>query len=325
MTRPNSKEPRLTAATAAFVKNLEAAGGPPLYTLTPQQAREVLNQAQAGPVQLPEVVREDLELPVGPGGRTAVRIVRPVQGRAPLPFMLYLHGGGWIMGNKETHNRLVSELVAKSGRAAVFVDYTPSPEARYPVAIEQDYAVLKHLAETGEKYSLSPERPIVVGDSVGGNMALALALKAKGPGPRVQSLILFYPVTDAGLDTESYHDFAEGPWLTKKAMEWFWEAYLPDKAQRSEPGVSPFKASLEELEGLPPTLIITAENDVLRDEGEAMAFKLDQAGVPAASVRLNGTIHDFVMLNALAGTGPAQAAVKLAVAAVKAADRSKYK
>ena len=222
------------------------------------------------------------------------------------------------MGNKDTHNRLVSELAAQSGRAAVFVDYPPSPEARYPEAVEQAYAVLEHLDVEGRKYSLSGNKPIVVGDSVGGNMSLAAALMSqKKKGPKIERLVLFYPVTDANFETESYNDFAEGPWLTKKAMQWFWDAYLPEKDKRSEPTATPLQAAMEDLKNLPPTLIITAENDVLRDEGEAMATKLDQAGVPTASVRMNGTIHDFVMLNDLAETGPAKAAVCLAVAVIK--------
>jgi len=320
MTRPNSRKPHLTAQTQEFINKLEAAGDPPLYTLTPEQAREVLNKAQSGSVKLPDVETNDLEMPVGPGGKTSVRIIRPAGPTGSLPFFLYLHGGGWIMGNKKTHHRLVSELAARSGRAAVFIDYPPSPEARYPRAIEEALAVLTHLADQGGQYSLSPDKPVIVGDSVGGNMALATAMMAKKkPGPEIAGLVLFYPVTDAGLDTESYQDFAEGPWLTKKAMEWFWEAYLPDKGGRAEPTVSPLRAAPEALKGLPPTLIITAENDVLRDEGEAMADKLDKAGVPTANVRMNGTVHDFVMLNDLAGTGPAKAALTLAAAVIKAA------
>ena len=223
MVKPNSRTPHLTKGTKEFVDKLEKSGAPPLYTLTPQEAREVLNQTQSGNVRLPEVEREDLYMPVGPSGRTAVRIIRPVAKKnEALPYFLFIHGGGWIMGNKDTHNRLVSELAAQSGRAAVFVDYPPSPEARYPEAVEQAYAVLEHLDVEGRKYSLSGNKPIVVGDSVGGNMSLAASLMSqKKKGPKLERLVLFYPVTDANFETESYNDFAEGPWPTNKAMQLF--------------------------------------------------------------------------------------------------------
>lgn len=324
MPKPNSKEPHLTAGTQKFVNGLEAAGGPPLYTLTPQQARGVLNKAQSGPVKLPEVEKEDLEIPAGPNGKTPVRIIRPAKHKGPLPFVLYIHGAGWVMGNKETHDRMVCELADRSGRAIVYPDYSLSPEAHFPIAIEQSYATLKYMVENGAGHSLSADEPIVSGDSVGGNMSLAVALMAKQRREvAITALVLFYPVTDARMNTESYEDFADGPWLTQKAMEWFWDAYLPDKSKRSDPLVSPLQASMEELEGLPPTLIMTGENDVLRDEGEAMAVRLDEAGVPVTSIRFNGTIHDFAMLNDLADTGQARTSITLAAAAIREAGPTK--
>ena len=316
MSGPNSQHPNLTKMTKAFTDELAAQNAPPLYTLTPEAARQVLIEAQSGPVDEPEVQTRDLDLPVGPQGHTSVRLVGRDLG-APAPLMLYLHGGGWVMGNKATHDRLVRRLAYETGVTAAFVDYVPSPDSQYPQPLEQAYAVLEYLVKNAGQFHLEAGRAIVVGDSVGGNMALALALMAKErQGPEIGLEVLFYPVTDAGFDTDSYQAFSEGPWLTLRAMKWFWDAYLPDKDRRREITASPLQAKPEELKGLPPILILTAENDVLRDEGEAMARKLDEAGVKASSVRFNGTIHDFVMLNALAETGPAKKALRLAVSVI---------
>jgi acetyl esterase len=160
----------------------------------------------------------------------------------------------------------------------------------------------------------------VAGDSVGGNMTAAVTLLAKERGgPKLRAQVLFYPVTDASFDDASYTQFANGPWLTRDAMKWFWDAYAPNAADRAKITASPLRASIDELKGLPPALVITDENDVLRDEGEAYARKLTQAGVPVTSVRYNGTIHDFVMLNALADTPATRAAIDQANATLKAA------
>jgi acetyl esterase len=189
--------------------------------------------------------------------------------------------------------------------AVVFVNYTPSPEAHYPTAIEQAYAATRWVAEQGASAGLDTSRLVVVGDSVGGNMVAAVTLLAKrrcGPGIALQ--VMAYPVTDAAFTTPSYQQFADGPWLTRKAIQWFWDAYAPDVSVRSEPTVSPLRASLDELRGLPPALLITTENDVLRDEGEAYAHRLMQAGVRVTATRYLGTIHDFLLLNPIAGTTP---------------------
>ncbi len=195
----------------------------------------------------------------------------------------------------------------------------PSPEAQYPQTTNDLFAALQYIAEYGAKYNLDTSRLAVAGDSVGGNMAAVLALKAKENDnqPKISFQLLFYPVTNAKLDTESYREFADGPWLTKKAMEWFWDQYAPDEQSRKEIYVSPLNAEVKDLQGLPPALIITAENDVLRDEGEAYARKLNDAGVMVGSVRINGTIHDFLMLNDLADTVPTKAALALAVVSMQ--------
>lgn len=318
MESPNSQHPNLTRQTRAFVDALAAAKAPPLYTLSPAEARKVLESAQAKPIQKPEVAIEDMELAVGPTGKVDTRIIRPKNAQGNLPVILYIHGGGWIMGNKDTHDRLVRELCTGTGAAVVYPNYTPSPEAQYPVPHQQIWAVLEYVLAHAGKLGLDADKLIVAGDSVGGNMAIVTSLLAKEKkGPKIAMQLLFYPVTDAGLDTRSYRDFVDGPWLTFKAMQWFWDAYLPDAAKRKEIYASPLQATKEQLSGLPPALIITAENDVLRDEGEAFAKKLDEAGVFTSCVRCNGTIHDFAMLNDLAETAPAKTALCLAVAAIK--------
>ncbi|MES2638819.1 MAG: alpha/beta hydrolase [Myxococcota bacterium] len=298
--------------TQAFVDTVVAAGGPPLYTLTPDAARRVLAQAQAGNVpKLPADI-EDATFPVGPTGSVRVRLVRPPGARGKLPAVVYLHGGGWILGDLETHDRLVREIANGAGVTVVMVDYERSPEARYPVSVEQAYAVTRFVAEHADVLAIDRARLAVAGDSAGGQMATAVALLAKErKGPKLAFQVLLYPVTDADFDTPSYRQFADGPWLTREAMKWFWNAYCPDVARRGEPLASPLRASADQLSGLPPTLVITGENDVLRDEGEAFASKLAQAGVRVTSVRYNGTIHDFLMLDGLRDTPAARAAIAL--------------
>ena len=313
-------EPAIEGKTQLFLDQLTAAGGPPIYKLSPEAARAVLEGAQAIEVALPAAEIEDRSLPVGPTGSVNARIVRPAGSPGRLPVIMYFHGGGWVLGSKATHDRLVRELAAGTGAAVVFVDYDRSPEAQYPVPIEQAYAATAYVATHGEALNLDGSRLAIAGDSVGGNMAAVVAILAKERGgPRIVQQTLFYPVTDANFETGTYREFAEGPWLTREAMKWFWDAYLPDTTRRAEPTASPLRASLEQLTGLPPALVITDANDVLRDEGEAYAARLGQAGVPVTQVRYLGTIHDFVMLNALAETPATRAAIAQAVATLKAA------
>jgi acetyl esterase len=250
----------------------------------------------------------------------SIRIVRPQGVTGTLPVAMYIHGGGWILGDKETHDRLVREIANGAQVAVVFVNYTPSPEARYPVAIEQAYTATKWAAEHGAEARLDPSRLAAVGDSVGGNMVAALTLLAKQRnGPKIAFQVLFYPVTDASFDTPSYREFANGPWLTREAMKWFWDAYAPDERVRAEVTASPLRASLEQLRGLPPALLITNEADVLRDEGEAYAHKLMSAGVRVTAVRYLGAIHDLVLLNPIAETPAPRAAIAQANAMLRQA------
>jgi acetyl esterase len=240
--------------------------------------------------------------------------------RQNLPVILYIHGAGWVFGNAGTHDRLVRELAVGAGAAVVFPEYDLSPEARYPAAIEQVWTVAQWVVREGASKGLDAGRIAVAGDSVGGNMSAALTLMAKERGGLdLRHQVLFYPVTDAVFDNDSYHQFSTGFYLRRDAMQWFWDQYTTDEAERAKVTASPLRASLDQLAGLPPALVITAEADVLRDEGEAYAAKLREAGVPVVQVRFGGIIHDFVLLDALRNTHAAKAAMRLAIDTLKAA------
>jgi acetyl esterase len=292
----------------------EATALPPyLSGLGPAAGRAVVDEIQGRPVAKPPVDMYDLVVPGGPSGEVAVRIVRPQRAPVTLPAVVYVHGAGWVFGNRHTHDRLIRELAVRAQAAIVFPDYSLSPEAKYPTAIEECYAVASWVAAHGATHGLDPGRMAVAGDSVGGNMAIAVAmLAAQRNGAAFRQQVLFYPVTDASFDTDSYHEFATGYFLRRDVMQWFWDQYTTDSAQRLEATASPLRAAARQLASLPPTLVITAEADVLRDEGEAFASRLIEAGVPVTAVRFAGTIHDFVMLNALSGTQAATAATLLA-------------
>ncbi|MDX3236231.1 alpha/beta hydrolase [Streptomyces sp. ME03-5709C] len=311
-------KPILEPAAAAFAK---ATANPPyLSELTPAEGRKAVDEVQSGSIEMPDVDEEWITVPGGPTGSVRARIVKPAGNAGPLPVILYIHGAGWVFGSALTHDRLVRELAVGADAAVVFPDYDLSPEARYPVAIEQNYAVAQWVVKEGASKGLDGSRLAVAGDSVGGNMTAALTLMAKERGdvPLVRQ-VLFYPVTDANFDTGSYHQFAEGYFLRRDGMQWFWDQYTTDPAQRAEITASPLRATTEQLTGLPPALVITGEADVLRDEGEAYANKLREAGVAVTAVRFQGIIHDFVMLNALRETHAAQAAITMAVSALRGA------
>ncbi|MFF3243003.1 alpha/beta hydrolase [Streptomyces sp. NPDC002870] len=314
----NTERPVLEPAAAAFA---EATANPPyLYELPPTEGRKAVDDAQSGEIAKPAVDEEWVTVQGGPTGSVRARIIRPAGSTGPLPVILYIHGAGWVFGNAHTHDRLVRELAVGAGAAVVFPEYDLSPEARYPVAIEQNYAVAQWVARQSLHSDLDATRIAVAGDSVGGNMTAALTLMAKERGdvPLVQQ-VLFYPVTDAAFDTPSYHQFAEGYFLRRDGMRWFWDQYTTDEAERAQITASPLRAGTEQLTGLPPALVITAEADVLRDEGEAYAGKLRAAGVPVTAVRYQGVIHDFVMLNALRGTNAAEGAITQAIGTLRSA------
>ncbi len=289
---------------------VEATAKPPyLFQLPVVQGREALESLQSGDVAVPLVEVDEFAV-----GDITVRMLRPPNRDEALPVILYIHGAGWVFGSAHTHDRLVRELCAGTGAVVIFPNYDRSPEARYPTAIEQNYAVLTWISEHGAAVGIDPARIAVAGDSVGGNMAAVMALLAKArSGPALAAQLLLYPVTDANFDTASYQEFAEGFYLRRDGMQWFWDQYIAGDAQRSEITASPLRATVEQLSGLPAALVITGEADVLRDEGEAYAAKLRRAGVPVTAVRYQGIVHDFLMLNSLRGTYAAEAAMTQAI------------
>ncbi|MFF1718025.1 alpha/beta hydrolase [Streptomyces sviceus] len=308
--------PVLEPEAAAFA---EATANPPfLFELPPAEGRKAVDEVQSGEIAKPAVDEEWITVSGGPTGSVRARIVRPAGAAGDLPVILYIHGAGWVFGNAHTHDRLVRELAVGADAAVVFPEYDLSPEHRYPVAIEQNFAVAQWIVAQGASKGLDASRVAVAGDSVGGNMAAALTLMAKQRGgvPLVQQ-VLFYPVTDASFDTGSYRQFATGYFLRRDGMQWFWDQYTTDEAERAQITASPLRATLEQLKDLPPALVVTGEADVLRDEGEAYANKLRAAGVPVTAVRYQGIIHDFVMLNALRSTHAAEAAINLAVSTLR--------
>src|SRR6187549_3921794 len=307
----------LEPASQAFV---EATANPPyLYELTPGEARKVLDDVQAAPIDKLPVDEHWITVPAEVGD-VRVRIVRPAGAGGTLPVILYMHGGGWVLGNADTHDRLVRELACGAGAAIAFVEYDRSPEARYPVAIEQGYATARWIVREGAAHGLDPERMAIAGDSVGGNMTAAITLMAHERGDvRFVHQSMYYPVTDAAMDTGSYAQFAEGYFLTAKSMAWFWDSYCPDLDRRAEPFASPLRASDDQLNGLPPALLIVDEADVLRDEGEAYASRLRRAGVAITTVRYDGITHDFMMLNPLSGTHATRGAVAQAISILREA------
>lgn len=284
--------------TQAFLDALNTGTGKPIEQLTPKDARAVLAGAQAGvKLTLPQADVSHKTIQVD-GQPLELTIVRPAGVKGTLPVFMFFHGGGWVLGDYPTHERLVRDLVAGSGAAAVFVNYTPSPEAHYPVAINQAYAATKWVAEHGKEINVDGKRLAVAGNSVGGNMAAVVSLMAKDKGtPAIKFQLLLWPVTDANFETASYNQYAEGHFLTKNMMKWFWDNYTTDAKQRAEIYASPLRATTAQLKGLPPAMVQTAGADVLRDEGEAYARKLDEAGVPVTAVRYNGMIHDYGLLN----------------------------
>ncbi len=304
-------DPAIETHVKAFLNVLNSGGGDPMETMTPADARKVLEGAQtsvkvdlSGVTVTEKTISED-------GLSVKLFIVRPEGQTGVLPAFMFIHGGGWVLGDYPTHQRFVRDLVVYSGLVAVFVEYTRSPEAKYPVAINEAYAATKWIAAHGAELNIDGKRLAVVGNSVGGNMTAATVLMAKHKkGPEIKLQVLLWPVTDASFDTVSYHQYAESRFLTRNMMIWFWDNYMPKGPQRQEIYASPLQASLEDLKGLPPTLVQVAENDVLRDEGEAYARKMDEAGVPVTLMRVQGMIHDYGLLNPLADVPAVQSALR---------------
>ncbi|URM35466.1 alpha/beta hydrolase [Flavobacterium anhuiense] len=311
-------DPEIFTEVRSFLNALNSGDGKPLEQLSVTDARNVLVGAQKS-VQVDYSGIEETEKVISQNGlKVKIHITKPKGAKTNAPVFIFIHGGGWVLGDYPTHRRLVRDLVVESGAVAVFPDYTPSPEAKYPVAINEIYAATQWVSENGKEIGVDGKNLAVVGNSVGGNMTAAITLMAKDKkGPHIKLQVLLWPVTDANFETESYNLYANGRFLTKNMMKWFWDNYLPDTAKRTEKYASPLQASLAELKDLPPALVQTAENDVLRDEGEAYARKLNEAGVPVTLTRYNGLIHDYGLLNPIANVPAIQTAVQQAAIVIK--------
>ena len=309
MTKPN-----LDKVVQSFINYIESKNSKPLNEITPDDARKFLYELQQEFYTPIDAYSEDITIFSTTSGDIDVRIIRPKDTlNEKLPVIIYCHGGGWVMGDADTYDMTIRKIANYTKAAVAFVNYPRSPEFQYPDALNQIYATIKYFSEYGSDNNIDSNKIAIAGDSAGANMAIAAAIKAKiENGPKLLFQSLVYPVADNDMNTESYKQFKDGPWLTKKSMEYFWDCYKPKKEiKENDILISPLKAEDKDLEGLPPTLIITAENDVLRDEGEELARKLINANVDTACVRINNTIHDFLLLNALSESKATKAGYKI--------------
>ncbi len=319
-TIPGEKDPNISKDTRAFLAVLNSSDGPPLEELSPEDARQVLVDAQNS-VSYDYSDIEESEREITQDGQTiTIHIVKPKGAKDNLPVFMFFHGGGWVLGDYPTHKRLVRDLVVGSGAVAVFPDYTPTPDAQFPIAINQAYAATTWVAEHGNEIGVDGSRLAVAGNSVGGNMSTVVALMAKEKnGPKLTFQLLLWPLVDSDTSRPSYTTYAQGRFLTTPIMEWMWDMYIPNAEERKQKYVSPVRATLEELKGLPPALIQVAENDILYDEGVAYGRKLDEAGVPVTTTVYKGMIHDYGMLNPLSHIPGVQEALTQASAVLRKA------
>ena len=319
-TKDASQDPNIESNVRGFLKVLNSGGNKPIEQLPPKEGRAVLSGLQSSvKVDMSGIVVTEKTIVVD-GKNIKLNIVKPQNAKDALPVFMFFHGGGWVLGDFPTHERMIRDLVVESGAAAVFVNYTPSPEAHYPVAINQAYNATKWVADHGKEIGVDGKRLAVAGNSAGGNMATVVAMMAKEKkGPNIKLQILFWPITDANFETESYNLFAKDRFLTKNLMMWMWDNYTMDPKQRKEIYAAPLLATSSQLKGLPPALIQTAENDILRDEGEAYARKLDEAGVKVTATRYNGMIHDWGLLNPISTVPGTKSALLQAACEIKKA------
>ena len=313
-----AQDPHIESNTRAFLKVLNSGTGKPIEQLSPVEARAVLTGAQNSvKVDLSGIIVSEKTI-MQDGLTIKITIVKPINAKGLLPVFMFFHGGGWVLGDFPTHKRMIRDIVVESGAVGVYVGYTPSPEAHYPVAINQAYAATKWVATHGKEIGVDGKRLAVAGNSVGGNMAAVVALMAKDKkGPVIKLQVLLWPVMDANFDTESYKLYGTGRFLSANMMKWFWDNYTMDANQRKEIYASPLQATIEQLKGLPRALIQTDENDVLRDEGEAYGRKLDEAGVKVTVTRYNGMIHDWGLLNPLSNLTGTKSVLLQAAAEIK--------
>ena len=313
---PSNPEPNLEPVTQQFIDAMS--GTPPFGALSPDEARAAFERLQSAPIGKPTATITDLTLPIGPTGSVAVRIVRPPAAQDALPVVIYCHGGGWIHGDAQTYDRLIREIAVGAGVAVVFIGHDRSPQVQYPVAIEQTYAVLLHLTTHAQTLNVDATRIAIAGDDTGGAIAAAVTLLVRERrGPKLDLQVLICPITNADFDTLSYLRFADGPWLTRAAMQRGLGRLPARRGAACRTARGPLRASLDQLAQLPEALVIVAENDAARDDGENYARRLSDAGVRVTSVRYNGTIHDFVVLNALADTPAARGAIEQIIGALK--------
>ncbi|MCT1525739.1 alpha/beta hydrolase [Sphingobacterium hotanense] len=315
------KDPKISKDIREFLKELNSSGGKPMEEMTPEEARKVLEDAQKSvEADVSGIIEKEME--ISKDGLTVKAIViKPSDKKdEKLPVFIFIHGGGWVLGDYPTHKRLVRDLVLHSGAAAVFVDYSRSPEAKYPTAINEIYAVTEWVAEHGDEIGVDGKNLAIAGNSVGGNMSAVTCLMAKDKGgPAIKFQLLLWPVTDADFTRASFKEYAEERFLTANMMKWMWDNYLPEEDKRKEYYATPFNAPLDKLKGLPPALVQLAENDILYDEGLDYARKLDEAGVPTLIQTFNGFIHDFGLLNPLDHIPAVKFATELAALGLKKA------
>lgn len=306
---------RIPLEKAAEEVCIESSVPPLIFQIPPSEGRKRLEEAQDSKVfKFPAEISK-IMVDTGDFGEVQLYCVKPENLKGKPNLIYYLHGGGWVFGSAHTHDKLIRELAARTNSLLLFPEYSLSPEARYPTAIEQCYFILSKLEKliSQMKWNVDFETLTVAGDSVGGNMATVMTMLSKRRlGPQIHKQLMFYPVTNAYFNTNSYLQFSTGYYLYRAGMMWFWRQYTNSEQKRREITASPCRASLDQLADLPPALIINGEADVLRDEGEAYARKLMQAGVEVTAARFNATIHDFVMLNALDTTNACRGAMDLA-------------
>lgn len=303
-------DPRIDPQVRSFLAKINKDPSP-FWELPQPKPQQILTDLQSQTVVDMSGVTTS-EQTISQNGRSVkLYIMKPTQISGTPGVLLFIHGGVWIVGNFENHKRLLRDIVVGSGQVGVFVEYTPLPQAKFPTQLEQSYAALKWVAANSKEFGADGSRIAVAGNSVGGNMSAALTLMTKDrKGPKISYQVLMIPATDASVDTESYHQFDTGRFLSRDFMKYGWDLYAADDATRNNPYVSPLRAGIDELKDLPPALVITAENDPLRDEGEAYAHKLMQAGDNVTATRYLGTIHDFVFLNALRKVPSTEAAIR---------------
>lgn len=307
----------LSKETKEFLKVLNAAEAP-VESLPVNEARNVLLEAQTSVNVDLSGIEESEKIITANGYEIKLNIVRPQGIKDKIPVFIFMHGGGWVLGDYITHKRLVRDLVVESGYASVFVNYTLSPDAKFPQAINEVYAATQWVAEHGDEINVDGKRLGIVGNSAGGNMSAVTSLRAKeNNGPEIKAQILLWPVTDAATDSESFKLYGEQRFLTSSLLNWMMSLYLSSPEDANHVNLSILHASIEMLKGLPPTLIEVSENDILRDQGEAFGRKLNEAGVDVTTIRFNNTIHDWGMLNGLANTPETKSLITISAAILK--------